>query len=224
MDSVGSTMSEPIGGTKLQKRHKIETKSRHDTAWKSVFNTCFNNETPDDMIAGMWTQFKKENLQREDINDIFEQSDFSDETREAFFKVYDKTNTVEDLIKEMKKETKLLDNVWETLFMKIRDKAVEPIDHTKTIRVVEGGEEREMNLDDIEEKFKDDYPDLETSQLSIPEDLIHKDYLDPEINNQIIRKKLKDSYSKNFDQIFKSLTEDNPNMREEETKKETKKS
>ena len=212
-------MSEPIGGTKLQKRQKIETKSRHDTAWKSIFNTCFYNETPDDKIAGMWTQFKKDNLQREDINDTFKQSDFSDEEREAFDRVYTKTNTVEDLIKEMKKETKLQDNVWKMLFIKLRDKAVEPIDHTKTIRVVEGGEEKEMNLDDIEEKFKDDYPDLETSQLSIPEELIHKDYLDLEINNQTISKKLKDSYTKKYDQISKSLKEDSLNMKEEERQK-----
>ena len=195
---------------------KVPKKRGHDKLWQTIFHTCFTSKAPDDKVSDMWTQFKEENLKREDIREIFETNSFASETREAFGRVYDRTSTMAELIEELSNESGMEDEVWKSLFMTIRDKKVKIIDPTKTIIVVEGGEEKEMNMGSIDKKFEQEYHGLETSQQSIPESLIHKDQVEAYLSNDKLLKQLKKRYDEATEQLPKSLTNAVDNIKKEQ--------
>ena len=189
---------------------KMPKKRGHDKLWQTIFHTCCTSKAPDEKVSDMWTQFKEENLKREDIREIFEKNSFASEAREAFGRVYDRTSTMAELIEELNNESRMEDEVWKSVFMTIRDKKVKIIDPTKTIIVVEGGEEKGMNMESIEKKFEQEYHGLETSQQSIPESLIHKDQLESYHSNDKLLEQLKKRYDEETEQLTQHLKKENP--------------
>ena len=104
------------------------------------------------------------------------------------------------------------------LFLLLRDRESQDIKKDKTITIVEGGQVRSMNIEALEEKFMEDYPQLLTCQASVPDQLIHEDQI--RVCTDKLIPEMQDLYEKNLEAIFASLKKDYPKKKEQELLKQ----
>ena len=90
------------------------------------------------------------------------------------------------------------DDFWHLMFTAIRDRESNPIGNDKKVPILEGGQIKDFTMADIEEKFASENPKLLTSQLCVPDQMIHDDQLDAHLNTDMVREHLKLMYDKNY--------------------------
>ena len=120
----------------------------------------------------------------------------------------------------LRESSYLDDNFWRLLFTAIRDSQVEEISKERKMRILEGGQTKDMSMEDIERKFISENPDLLSVQKCVPDQMIHEDLIDAQFNTDHVRECLRRSYEKKL--ASESLVRDNPNRTTEGIKKQAK--
>ena len=165
----------------------------NETIWRDIFLKLYQSQEPDPIP--MWAQFLKTKLSIDDITSCFEGDAigvFTD-ARDKLEKFSEETTAIDEFIKRMKKDETIFDKkVWKHVVFTIRDRESRPLDLTKTIPVIVCGQERNMNMSDLEQKFLEDFPDLLVSQTCVPEYLDKGDL--EHITSAALKQKLREMY------------------------------
>ena len=182
-----------------------------------------NNGDDEETVQPMWCQFMPGRLEKKHIQEVFQKHAqlFTEDIITIYADIDAQTTSCNDLFQSMK--TAFSDEVWKILTLVIRDKETTVIDHNKTVEILEGGQSRYFTVKDLEDKFMEDYPDLFTSQISVPSELIHNDFIEPEINIEKVIEQLKDHYDQRIAEVLEKLQTDYPKKKKEELEREAKK-
>ena len=135
--------------------------------WKRLFFVLHNNKQPDDDLPTMWTPFKAGNLQDSDLKAAIESIDslLQDNVRERLNSLCSANKTKKaNLLYSMKEDSLLNDNFWYQLFRAVRDRGCSPIDDTMKICILEGGQMKQMTMEELEDKFVSENRDNLKSQ------------------------------------------------------------
>ena len=119
------------------------------------------------------------------------------------------------------KESPLLGNrFWRLLFTAIRDKECKPIGSDKKMPILEGGHVRLMTMEDIEDKFFSENPNMLTSFINVPDQMIHEDLIDSHLNTESVKESLRKSYEGKLAEARETLAAENPKWKKEEVEKQ----
>ena len=113
----------------------------------------------------------------------------------------------------------LSETFWYLMFTAIRDRNTKPVDKSKVLRLISDGQEKYMTMEDIEEKFASDNPDILTSYTCVPDQAFpHR--ADVYLNTQTLARSLKKTYDSNLQKRKETLAADNPKWTREEVEKQ----
>ena len=187
-----------------------------DQTWKKLFLLLFNNQLPDIDLPRMWAQFKKEHLNRSDIElaILSVQDHVRESEREKLAKI------CSDESANFLDSAELEDNTWRLLFTSIRDRELCPISRDIKMLIVQDGQTRLMSIQEIEEKFCSENPDILKSQTSVPDQIIHDDLIDAQFNITCVRESLKQLYENKLAHGKISLEKVNPNWKTADAEKQ----
>ena len=137
--------------------------------WKNLFLKLFRSNDPDPIP--MWGQFQHNKLLIEDFvntssGDVI---DGFDGLKAKVKKIAETTSDVIVLVENLEKDPDFVEEYWKSLFLQIRDRECVPLDKTKTIPIIVGGHERNLNMDDLEQIFLEENPDLLVTQTCVPD-------------------------------------------------------
>ena len=182
--------------------------------WKRLFFLLLNNQQPDGNLPNMWIQFKRENAEKPGcIKSAVDciRDRLSENERKAWEKLCSKVPDDEaNLLRQMKDCPQLGDHFWQMLFAAIRDRGSAPIGSDKTVPILEAGQTKQMTMQDIEEKFSAENPDILKSCKSVPDHMIHEDLIDAHLNVKSLEALLQDSYDLRFSEARATMAGDNP--------------
>ena len=123
--------------------------------WKRLFFVLHNNKQPDDDLPTMWTPFKAGNLQDSDLETAIESINhlLTDNVRKKLKSMCSANKTDKsNLLYSMEKDSLLKDDFWHLLFRAFRDKGCSPIDDNMKICILEGGQMKQMTMQELEDK------------------------------------------------------------------------
>ena len=196
--------------------------NRLDSVWKDNFiKYLFNNKEEETNLFPMWRQFVNGILSNQDIKAVVENSDglFQCEVKDNLIDLAKKTNNCADFLDELGKDSSFFrDDDWKILLILLRDRESKIIDKEKTIRIMEGGHERSMNIEELQEKFMEDYPYLLTTQSTFPDQLLHNDQERRSTENLI--HEIKNLYEENRQTKLVNLKKDYPKKNAKELYKQ----
>ena len=187
-----------------------------DQTWKKLFLLLFNNQLPDIDLPRMWAQFKKEHLNRSDIEKaiLSVQDHVRESEREKLAKI------CSDESANFLDSAELEDNTWRLLFTSIRDREPCPISRDTKVPIVQDGQTRLMSIQEIEEKFCSENPDILKSQTSVPDQIIHDDLIDPQFNITSVRNLLKQLRENKRSCLQTTMVKENPKWKTTEVEKQ----
>ena len=191
--------------------------------WKTLFFRLVNNKESDDDLPSMWTQFKGNQLKTSDIKAAIQSIKdlLEDNVKDRLDSLLGGEDTNEVRILDSMKGCSLLgDDFWRLLFTAIRDRESHPIGNDMTVRILEGGQTKHMTIEEIEEKFFSENPDILKSFTSVPDQMIHEDLIDAHLNTTSLEESLQETYETKFSETKTSLAADNPKLKKEEVEKQ----
>ena len=165
--------------------------------WKRLFFLVVNNEESDDDLPSMWTQFKRKQLNTSDIEAAIRSiKDQLEENVKVKLEslLGEEGITGARILDSMKGCFLLGDDFWRLLFTAIRDRESHPIGNDMTVPILEGGQTKHMTIEEIEEKFFSENPNILKSFTSVPDQMIHEDLIDAHLNTTSLEKSLRETY------------------------------
>ena len=161
--------------------------------WKmfqSLFFKLYHSKPGDH--NSMWDLFRKGKL------DFDEEllSLIPDGKKEMFQKYLNEMN--ENKRKKLEEEDLSNNDDWMNLFVNLRDKGCKTLEEEETIDIVCSGLKKKMKLSSIEDTVIQEYGDIFSSQIAIPEVVIFNE------NKDDLKKNLKDGFHKTMDQKEKA--------------------
>lgn len=158
--------------------------------WKRLFFVLHNNKQPDDDLPTMWTLFKAGNLQDDDLETAIKSIRhlLPDNVREKLKSLCGANKTgAANLLYSMQADSSLKDDFWYLLFRAFRDTGCSPIDDSLKICIQEGGQMKQMTMQELEDKFVSENRDNLRSQTSVPDQMIHEDLIDAYLSTSSVK-------------------------------------
>ena len=124
--------------------------------WKRLFFVLHNNKQPDDELPTMWIPFKAGNLQDGDLETAIESIShlLQENVREKLKSLCSAKKTGKtNLLYSMEADSLLKDDFWYLLFRAFRDRGCSPIDDNLKISILEGGQMKQMTMEELEDIF-----------------------------------------------------------------------
>ena len=189
--------------------------------WKKLFFVLWNNKESKENVPRMWKQFMKDELKSDEIKSILFNEELEEIVKHKFDELSSKNPNCEDLIRALGEDALFEDDFWYKLVKGIRDREVRPINRSAKVTIIQGGQEKQITMEDLENLFEAEEPDMMTSQICVPDQLIHDDCFDLHLNREAIVQELKESYEENLLQIKENFKRDNPKWKEKEIEKQS---
>ena len=182
--------------------------------FEKIFYALFSNAQKDEDSSYIVNTFKEKNLEKDKILNCFTHPALLEfEKEKALLSDMSlKASSSRGLLELMKVNSSMFsDEVFKRLLFVIHDSGNTPIRSDMTVPIISGGQIKNMNLEQLEEKLIEEVPDLMTTQTCIPEHpAIDAEFLDSEILGQ----RLKKLYEKNLEVALAEKLKDNPKSKE----------